>query len=248
MGIDDIRRRDRAAQRVVPRADRHGRCVAGEGGRHVARSRSPGAGSIDVLKALGVCEAVRRPLPTPRSRPRFAGIRADLLFGARRSPARSPAGLDLWRERAAADQQATFRRASRAAEGADSRRSSTDYRSDWRRRAQRSSIRRRLAALHRAMVRQWPSLHMVGIDPSSHVAGDRAAARAEAPALRRRSSCQYSALRILATSLPMTSAFISQPSSSRDGSIARIRRSRGRACVPRGCRCFPMLDPRRMTR
>ena len=119
----------------------------------------------DVLKTLGVCEAVRG-LSAAEIAPALAGIRADLLFGARMiAGPLSPPGWTYGESellQSAGDVSAGFppllkTRIAPQLDGLSERLAAPG--------AAFLDVGVGVAALSIAMVRQWPSLRVVGIDP-----------------------------------------------------------------------------------
>ena len=191
----------------------------------------------DVLKALGVCEAVRG-LSAAEIAPALAGIRADLLFGARMiAGPLSPPGWTYGESellQSAGDVSAGFppllkTRIAPQLDGLSERLAAPG--------AAFLDVGVGVAALSIAMVRQWPSLRVVGIDPW---AASLAIARrnVQGAGLTPQIELRERALRTWPTPLPMTSpgypASSSRKARSPGSSIASAE-----PCVPEAGCFFP---------
>ena len=195
----------------------------------------------DVLKTLGVCEAVRG-LSAAEIAPALAGIRADLLFGARMiaGPLSAPGWTYGESEllQSAGDVSAGFppllkTRIAPQLDGLSERLAAPG--------AAFLDVGVGVAALSIAMVRQWPSLRVVGIDPwaaSLAIARCNVQGAGLTPQIELREMGAEDLANSAAYDLAwIPSLFIPQ------GSIARIVDRVGRALRPGGWLLFPMLDP-----
>jgi 2-polyprenyl-3-methyl-5-hydroxy-6-metoxy-1,4-benzoquinol methylase len=195
----------------------------------------------EVLKALGVCEAVHG-LAAADIAPVLAGIRADLLIGAKMIA--GPPSHPGWTHgesallQSAGDVSAGFppllkTRIAPQLDGLSDRLAAPG--------AAFLDVGVGVAALSIAMVRQWPSLRVVGIDPwapSLTIARRNVLSAGLAPRIELREIAGEDLAEFGAYDLAwIPSLFIPQRS------IARIMQRAGQALRPGGWLLFPTLNP-----